>query len=36
VRLPAELPEGIDPALAGALADYCLAMFNRNEFLYIR
>jgi hypothetical protein len=36
VRLPREVPAGIDPALAGALADFCLAMFNRNEFVYVR
>ena len=25
-----------DPALAAALADFCLALFNRNEFVYVR
>jgi hypothetical protein len=24
-----------DPAAAAALADFCLALFNRNEFLYV-
>jgi hypothetical protein len=35
VRPPAGgLPKGVDAAEAAALADFCLAMFNRNEFLY--
>jgi hypothetical protein len=29
------IPDSIDPAAATALADFCLALFNRNEFLYI-
>jgi hypothetical protein len=29
------LPDGSDPATAAALADFCLAMLNRNEFLYL-
>jgi hypothetical protein len=36
VALPPELPEGVDPAHAAALIDFCLAMLNRNEFLYVR
>jgi hypothetical protein len=28
-------PDGIDPADAAALADFCLALFNCNEFLYV-
>jgi hypothetical protein len=36
VALPTEVPEGIDPADAAALVDFCLALFNRNEFLYVR
>jgi hypothetical protein len=32
---PPELPAGIDPAAAAALIDFCLALFNRNEFLYV-
>ncbi len=36
VGVPANLPEGADPAEAAALADFCLAMLNRNEFLYVR
>ena len=27
--------EGNDPAAAAALADFCLALLNRNEFLYV-
>jgi Protein of unknown function (DUF1553)/Protein of unknown function (DUF1549) len=29
------IPDSIDPAAAAALADFCLAMLNRNEFLYV-
>jgi len=25
----------LDPVAAAALADFCLAMLNRNEFLYV-
>jgi hypothetical protein len=35
VGLPADLPDAADPAAAAALADFCLALLNRNEFLYI-
>jgi hypothetical protein len=35
VALPIDMPDGVDPALAAALADFCLAMMNRNEFLYV-
>jgi hypothetical protein len=39
-RLPLALPEGIpdgsDPATVAALSDFCLALLNGNEFLYIR
>lgn len=35
VGLPAEIPESINPAAAAALADFCLAILNRNEFLYV-
>jgi hypothetical protein len=35
VALPLDMPVGVDPALAVALADFCLAMMNRNEFLYV-
>jgi len=35
VALPAGMPNGVDPTLAAALADFCLALLNRNEFLYI-
>jgi hypothetical protein len=33
--VPAGTPDGVDPARAAALADFCLALFNRNEFLYV-
>jgi len=36
VNVPEGTPEGADPALAAALADFCLALFNRNEFVYVR
>jgi Protein of unknown function (DUF1553)/Protein of unknown function (DUF1549) len=36
VAIPAETPPESDPAEAAALADFCLALFNRNEFLYVR
>jgi hypothetical protein len=29
------LPAGVDPAEAAALADFCLALLNCNEFLYV-
>jgi hypothetical protein len=35
VTVPAGWPEGLDPALGAALADYCLALFNSNEFMYV-
>jgi hypothetical protein len=35
VDLPADVPEGLDPAQSAALADFCLALMNRNEFLYV-
>jgi hypothetical protein len=35
VELPAGAPEGSDPAQSAALADFCLALMNRNEFLYV-
>jgi hypothetical protein len=35
VRLPHTVPDHTDPAAAAALADFCLALLNRNEFLYI-
>ena len=35
VALPEPLPEGTDPAAAAALADFCLALLNANEFLYV-
>ena len=35
VGVPLETPDGVDPAAAAALADFCLALLNRNEFLYV-
>jgi hypothetical protein len=35
IGLPPDLPAGCDPAAAAALADFCLALLNRNEFLYV-
>src|SRR5262249_41115705 len=35
LSLPPDLPPGSDPAAAAALVDFCLALFNRNEFLYV-
>jgi hypothetical protein len=30
------LPAGVDPAVAAAWVDLCLAMFNRNDFVYVK
>jgi hypothetical protein len=35
VGVPEGTPDSVDPAAAAALADFCLALLNRNEFLYI-
>ncbi len=35
VGVPPATPDGADPAAAAALADFCLALLNRNEFLYV-
>ncbi len=35
VGVPVNRPEGMDAADAAALADFCLALLNRNEFLYV-
>ena len=35
VLLPDHLPAGIDPARASAFVDFCHALMNSNEFLYI-
>ena len=35
VGVPPDAPADADPAAAAALADFCLAMLNRNEFLYV-
>ena len=36
VAVPPNLPTTADPAQAAALMDLCLAVFNANEFVYIR
>jgi hypothetical protein len=35
VAVPSATPKDVDPAYAAALADFCLALLNRNEFLYV-
>jgi hypothetical protein len=35
VGVPEGLPDGADRAAAAALADFCLALLNRNEFVYV-
>jgi hypothetical protein len=35
VALVERLPAGADPARAAALADFCLALLNRNAFVYV-
>ena len=35
IGLPLDIPETVDPAAAAALADFCLAILNRNEFVYV-
>jgi hypothetical protein len=35
LALPSSLPEGTDPHAAAALTDFCLALFNLNEFVYV-
>jgi hypothetical protein len=36
VGVPHGIAKGIEPAAAAALADFCLALLNCNEFLYVR
>ncbi len=36
VALPPGLPEGTNPATGVALADFCQALLNSNEFLYVK
>ena len=33
--LPVNMPQGMDPARAAALVDFCQMLLNSNEFLYI-
>jgi hypothetical protein len=35
LALPSPLPDGVDPQQAAALTDFCLALFNLNEFVYV-
>lgn len=35
LAVPRALPEGFDPYVAAALTDFCLALFNLNEFVYV-
>jgi hypothetical protein len=35
IGLPQPLPDNVDPAEVGALADFCLALLNSNEFVYV-
>ncbi|MFL5243538.1 MAG: DUF1549 and DUF1553 domain-containing protein [Gemmataceae bacterium] len=35
VATPKPMPAGVNPADAGALVDFCLALLNTNEFIYI-
>ena len=35
LAIPDKLPEGTDPIAAAALTDFCLALFNVNEFIYV-
>ncbi len=35
VALPVDLPAGADPAEVAALADFCLALLNRNAFVHV-
>jgi hypothetical protein len=36
IGVPAGLPKDADPVKARALADVCLALFNLNEFIYVK
>jgi hypothetical protein len=35
LALPSSMPDGADPHTAAALTDFCLALFNLNEFVYV-
>ena len=35
IAVPDDLPATADPATAAALADFCLALINANEFVYV-
>jgi hypothetical protein len=35
LAIPADIPDHTDPFAAAALTQYCLALFNLNEFVYV-
>jgi hypothetical protein len=35
LAVPATLPDDVEPCSAAALTDFCLALFNLNEFVYV-
>jgi hypothetical protein len=35
LAIPPQLPPSIEPEAAAALTDFCLALFNLNEFIYV-
>jgi hypothetical protein len=35
LALPTPMPDGFDPAAGAALTDFCHALFNANEFVYV-
>lgn len=35
LALPSNMPAGADPYATAALTDFCLALFNLNEFVYV-
>ena len=35
LAVPAPLEAGVDPSAGAALTDFCLALFNLNEFVYV-
>lgn len=35
LAIPQSLPSGVSPEQAAALTDFCLAIFNLNEFVYV-
>jgi hypothetical protein len=35
LAIPQDLPKDVDPFAAAALTDFCLVLFNLNEFIYV-